>query len=77
MAPIVGAVELVGRIAILVGTSTRIAPLLLTGVMIVAMATVTLARDFAEGYDINLALLPGLLCLLFGGPRKLASGGDC
>lgn len=40
--------------------------------MIVSMLTVTLPRGFAGGYDINLALLGRLLCLLFGGPGKLA-----
>lgn len=76
MAPAVAAIEFLGGVAILLGTGTRIAALLLTGVMIVAMLTVTLSRGFAGGYDINLALLGGLLCLLFGGPGKLALGGD-
>jgi putative oxidoreductase len=76
MAPMVAAVEFLGGVAILLGTGTRIAALLLTGVMAVAMLTVTAARGFAGGYDINLALLGGLLCLLFGGPGKFALGGD-
>lgn len=76
VAPAVAAVEFLGGIAILLGTSTRVAALLLSGVMVVAMLTVTLPRGFAGGYDINLALLGGLLCLLFGGPGKFALGGD-
>jgi putative oxidoreductase len=76
MAPLVAAIEFLGGLAILLGTGTRIAALLLTGVMVVAMLTVTFARGFAGGYDINLALLGGLLCLLFGGPGKFALGGD-
>lgn len=76
LAPAVAAIELLGGILIFLGTGTRIAALLLTGVMIVAMTTVTLAQGFSHGYDINLALLGGLLCLLFGGPGKLAIGGD-
>jgi len=76
VAPVVAAIEFLGGLAILVGTGTRIAALLLSGVMVVAMLTVTLARGFAGGYDINLALLGGLLCLLLSGPGKPAVGGD-
>lgn len=76
MAPLVAAVEFFGGLAILLGTGTRIATLLLTAVMIVAMITVTLPRGFAGGYDINLALLGGLLALLLAGPGKPAAGGD-
>jgi putative oxidoreductase len=75
-APALGAVEFFGGVAILLGTGTRIGALLLVGIMVVAMITVTFARGFAGGYDLNLALLGGLLCLLFGGPGKFALGGD-
>ena len=76
MAPLVAAVESFGGLAILLGAGTRIAALLLTGVMVVAMLTVTLKIGFAGGYDLNLALLGGLLALLLAGPGKLAVGGD-
>ena len=76
MAPIVAGVEFLGGVAILLGTGTRSAALLLTGVMIVAMLTVTIPKGFAGGYDINLAILGGLLCLLVGGPGKFSLGGD-
>ncbi len=76
MAPVVAAVEFLGGVAILLGLGTRLAALLLTGVMIVAMITVTLPKGFAGGYDINLALLGGLLALLLAGPGKLSHGGD-
>ncbi len=76
MAPLVAAVEFLGGVAIILGFGTRTASLLLTGVMIVAMATVTLKVGFAGGYDINLALLGGLLALLLAGPGKVAHGGD-
>jgi putative oxidoreductase len=76
MAPAVVAVEFFGGLAIVLGTSTRLAALLLSVVMIVAMATVTLAKGFAGGYDLNLALLGGLLCLLLAGPGRPAIGGD-
>jgi uncharacterized membrane protein YphA (DoxX/SURF4 family) len=76
IAPAVAAIEFLGGVAILLGTGTRIAALLLAAVMIVAMLTVTLAKGFAGGYDINLALLGALLCILIGGPGKLSIGGD-
>ncbi len=76
MAPVVVAVEFFGGLAIVLGISTRLAALLLSVVMIVAMATVTLAMGFAGGYDLNLALLGGLLCLLLAGPGRPAIGGD-
>ena len=76
MAPVVAAVEFFGGLAILLGTGTRIASLLLTAVMVVAMITVTLKVGFAAGYDLNLALLGGLLALLLAGPGKPAVGGD-
>ena len=76
MAPFVAGVEFLGGVAILLGLGTRVAALLLTCVMIVAMLTVTLKIGFAGGYDLNLALLGGLLALLLAGPGKLAHGGD-
>ena len=76
MAPMVAAIEFFGGLAILIGMCTRLAALLLTGVMIVAVLTVTLKRGFAGGYDLNLALLGGLLALLLAGPGKPAVGGD-
>ena len=76
MATLVAAVEFLGGIALILGLGTRTAAILLTIVMIVAMATVTLKAGFAGGYDINLALLGGLLALLLAGPGKIAHGGD-
>ncbi|MFQ5849371.1 MAG: DoxX family protein [Candidatus Binatia bacterium] len=76
MAPVVAATEFFGGLAIVLGISTRLAAILLSAVMLVAMATATLAMGFAGGYDLNLALLAGLLCLLLAGPGKPAIGGD-
>jgi uncharacterized membrane protein YphA (DoxX/SURF4 family) len=76
MAAVVSAIEFLGGLAILLGTGTRIAALLLSSVMVVAMITFTLPRGFAGGYDLNLALLGGLLALLLAGPGKPAVGGD-
>ena len=76
MAPMVMAIELFGGLALILGTATRLAALLLIGVMLVAMLTVTLKVGFAGGYDLNLACLGGLLALLLAGPGKPAVGGD-
>ena len=76
MAPVVAAIEFFGGLGILLGTGTRIAALLLTGVMVVAVITVTSKIGFTGGYDLNLALLGGLLALLLTGPGKPAVGGD-
>ena len=76
MAPLVAAVEFLGGVALVLGLGTRTAAIVLSVVMIVAMATVTLKAGFAGGYDINLALLGGLLALLLAGPGKIAHGGD-
>jgi len=76
MALLVAAIEFLGGLALILGTLTRLAALLLSGVMVVAMLTVTLKVGFAGGYDINLACLGGLLALLLAGPGKPAIGGD-
>ena len=76
MAPVVAAIEFFGGLGILLGTGTRIAALLLAGVMVVAIVSVTSKVGFASGYDLNLALLGGLLALLLAGPGKPALGGD-
>lgn len=76
MAPLVAAVEFLGGAALILGIGTRTAAVLLSIVMIVAIVTVTLKIGFSGGYDINLALLGGLLALLLAGPGKIACGGD-
>jgi len=76
MAPLIAGVEFLGGVAFILGLGTRLAALLLSCVMVVAMITVTLRMGFAGGYDINLALLGGLMALLLAGPGKVAHGGD-
>jgi len=76
MALLVAAIEFLGGLALILGTLTRLAALLLSGVMVVAMLSVTLKVGFAGGYDVNLACLGGLLALLLAGPGKPAVGGD-
>ena len=76
MAPVVAAIEFVGGLALILGSGTRIAALLLSCVMVVAIFTVTIKIGFSGGYDLNLALLGGLLALLLAGPGKPAVGGD-
>jgi putative oxidoreductase len=69
-------IEFFGGLGIILGIGTRLAALLLSGVMLIAMLTVTLKVGFAGGYDLNLACLGGLLALLLAGPGKPAVGGD-
>jgi uncharacterized membrane protein YphA (DoxX/SURF4 family) len=76
IAPLVTAIEFLGGVAIILGLGTRTAAFLLSCVMIVAIISVTSHIGFASGYDINIALLGGLLALLLAGPGKLAHGGD-
>ncbi len=76
MASLVAGIEFLGGVALILGFGTRMAALLLSCVMVVAMITVTLRMGFAGGYDLNLALLGGLLALLLAGPGKVAHGGD-
>ena len=76
MAPVVASIEFLGGVALILGLGTRTAAILLSAIMIVAMATVTLKAGFSGGYDLNLALLGGLLALLLAGPGKIAHGGD-
>jgi putative oxidoreductase len=76
IAPVVMGIEFFGGLGIVLGIGTRLAALLLSGVMVIAMLTVTLKVGFAGGYDINLACLGGLLALLLAGPGKPAVGGD-
>jgi len=76
MAPVVAGIEFLGGVAFILGLWTRLAALLLICVIIVAMVTVTLPQGFAGGYDLNLALLGGLIALFLAGPGKFAYGGD-
>jgi putative oxidoreductase len=76
IAPVIMGIEFFGGLGIILGIGTRLAALLLSGLMVVAMFTVTLKVGFAGGYDINLVCLGGLLALLLAGPGKPAVGGD-
>ena len=76
IAPFIMAIEFFGGLGIILGIGTRLAALLLSGVMVIAMLTVTRKVGFAGGYDLNLVCLGGLLALLLAGPGKPAVGGD-
>jgi putative oxidoreductase len=76
IAPVIMGVEFFGGLGIVLGIGTRLAALLLSGVMVIAMLTVTRKVGFAGGYDLNLVCLGGLLALLLAGPGKPAVGGD-
>lgn len=66
-APLVAIIEVLGGLALILGAGTRIASILLAIIMVVAVLTVTAARGLMGGYDLNVALLGGLMVLLFAG----------
>jgi putative oxidoreductase len=74
-APLVAVVEAVGGLALILGIGTRIAALLLSVVMLVAIVAVKLpmapnpiaAAGPMPGYELDLALLAGLVALIILG----------
>ena len=82
-AAVAGATEFFGGLAVLLGTGTQIAALLLSAVMLVAMVKVHLPNGFflnfamtpgvGHGIEYNVALIGGCLALLFGGPGKFSA----
>ncbi len=74
-APLVALVETVGGLALILGLGTRIAAILLSVIMLVAIVAVKLpmapnpiaAAGPMPGYELDLALLAGLLALLILG----------
>lgn len=74
-APFVALVEMLGGLALILGFGTRIASLLLSVVMLVAIVAVKLPMapnpiapaGPMPGYELDLALLAGLIALLFYG----------
>ena len=77
---LVALVELVGGLGVILGIGTPIWSLLLAAVMVVAIIAVKLpmapnpiaAAEPMPGYELNLALLAGLLVLLFFGSGDAA-----
>jgi putative oxidoreductase len=82
LAVLVGLVEFVGGLMLLLGAFTAIAALALTVIMAGAIWNVHAAHGFfldwsrapeaGFGYEFNLALIAGLLCLALGGPGALS-----
>lgn len=72
MAWVVALVEFVGGLAILLGVGTRLAALLLSVVMVVAIATAKFPLGFLGGYELDVVILGSLIALLLGGSGKYA-----
>jgi uncharacterized membrane protein YphA (DoxX/SURF4 family) len=72
MAPLVSAIEVVGGLALIVGFGTRIAAILLGIIMIVAIFAVKLSAGLIGGFELDLALLSGLVALLLLGSGQAA-----
>jgi uncharacterized membrane protein YphA (DoxX/SURF4 family) len=72
MAPLVSAIEVVGGLALIVGFGTRIASILLAIIMVVAIFAVNLSKGLLGGFELDLALLSGLVALLLLGSGAAA-----
>jgi putative oxidoreductase len=68
----VGLAETLGGAALILGAAAPIAALVLAVDMAVAILKVTLAKGFMGGYEFELTLLAGLLCVFFAGPGILS-----
>ncbi|MGB0652858.1 MAG: DoxX family protein [Thermoplasmatota archaeon] len=74
-APLVGAVEMFGGLALLVGLMARSAAVLLAGIMVGAIAVARLPGPFFDGWAFDLVLLAGLLTVALEGPGRPRIGG--
>ena len=68
----VGLAETLGGAALIFGAAVPIAALVLAVDMAVAILKVTLAKGFMGGYELELTLLAGLMCVFFAGPGILS-----
>jgi putative oxidoreductase len=70
----VGLVETLGGLALILGAGLPIVPLLLAIDMTVAVLALKfkLHKGFAGGYELELTLLAGAVCLMLAGPGILA-----
>ena len=64
--------ETLGGAALILGAAVSIAALVLAVDMAVAILKVTLAKGFMGGYELELTLLAGLMCVFFAGPGILS-----
>jgi putative oxidoreductase len=75
----IGVIEFGGGILLLVGALTVFASLALTLVMLGAIWKVHLAQGFFlsnNGYEFNLTVIGGLVCLMLAGPGALSVDGN-
>jgi putative oxidoreductase len=70
--PLIALVEIIGAISLIVGMGSRIFSAVLALDMIVAIFMVKLGMGFVGGYEFELALLAGLVSLIFSGPGAYA-----
>jgi len=72
MAPLVALIEALGGLALILGFGTRIAAILLAIIMIVAIFSVKLTQGLLGGFELDLALLAGLVALILMGSGAVA-----
>lgn len=65
---LVALLETLGGLALILGAAVPIVALLLAIDMAVAILKVQLGKGFSPGYEFELTLLAGLMCLFFAGP---------
>lgn len=70
--PLIALVEIIGGISLIVGFGSRIFAAILALDMIVAIFMVKLGMGFVGGYEFELALVAGLVSLIFSGPGAFA-----
>jgi uncharacterized membrane protein YphA (DoxX/SURF4 family) len=70
--PLIALIEIVGGISLIVGIGSRVFAAILALDMIVAIFMVKLGMGFVGGYEFELALVAGLVSLIFSGPGSFA-----
>lgn len=70
--PLIALVEIIGGISLIAGIGSRIFAAILALDMIVAIFMVKLGMGFVGGYEFELALVAGLVSLIFSGPGGFA-----
>lgn len=69
---LIALVEIIGGISLIIGFGSRILAFILAVDMIVAIFIVKLGMGFVGGYEFELALVAGLVSLVFSGPGAFA-----
>ncbi|QBD75381.1 DoxX family protein [Ktedonosporobacter rubrisoli] len=72
VAPLIGAVEVLGGLSLILGLGSRVFSILLALDMLAAIVMAKLGAGLVGGFEFELALFAGLLSLFLSGPGALA-----